>query len=319
MLDLSQYLLVATTILVALALVADIAVVALRRSAAPAPAARARVTAGAPSRGVGVADDVLTGDDAPPPGYGALPSGSVPPPARAPHTVGWFGTWLGRCALLALTGSLAARALATGHGPFANQHEFAVSFAWGILAAHAYFEWHYRIRALALLVLPTVIAMLMYAQAIDADAEPLVPALQNNLLLTVHVATAVLSYGAAGIAFGAAALYLLSPYVSIKAMPRPAVLDELGYRAAVISYPLMTVMIILGAVWAEIAWGTYWSWDPKETAALVTWLIYGAYLHARVTRDWRGRKAAWLLILGFVAVLFTYFGNLFFGGLHSYA
>ena len=96
-------------------------------------------------------------------------------------------------------------------------------------------------------------------------------------------------------------------------------LDEIGYRAVVIAFPLLTIMIILGAIWADIAWGRYWSWDPKETAALVTWLIYGAYLHARVVRDWRGSKAAWLLILGFAAILFTYFGNLFFGGLHSYA
>jgi ABC-type transport system involved in cytochrome c biogenesis permease subunit len=76
---------------------------------------------------------------------------------------------------------------------------------------------------------------------------------------------------------------------------------------------------VLGAVWAEQAWGTYWSWDPKETASLVTWLIYGAYLHARVVRGWRGRRAAWLLMLGFGAILLTFFGNLFFGGLHSYS
>ena len=85
-----------------------------------------------------------------------------------------------------------------------------------------------------------------------------------------------------------------------------------------IAYPLLTVMIILGAIWADIAWGRYWSWDPKETAALVTWLIYGAYLHARVARGWRGDRSAYLLILGFVAILFTFFGNYFFGGLHSY-
>ena len=99
----------------------------------------------------------------------------------------------------------------------------------------------------------------------------------------------------------------------------PELLDEIGYRAVVFCFPLLTVMIGLGAVWADIAWGRYWSWDPKETAALVTWLIYGAYLHARVVRDWRGSKSAWLLVLGFAAILFTYFGNLFFGGLHAYA
>jgi ABC-type transport system involved in cytochrome c biogenesis permease subunit len=87
----------------------------------------------------------------------------------------------------------------------------------------------------------------------------------------------------------------------------------------VVGFPFLTLTIVLGAVWADVAWGRYWGWDPKETASLVTWLIYGAYLHARVVRGWRGRKAAWLLVLGFGATLLTYFGNLFFGGLHSYS
>jgi ABC-type transport system involved in cytochrome c biogenesis permease subunit len=85
-----------------------------------------------------------------------------------------------------------------------------------------------------------------------------------------------------------------------------------------VGFPAMFLTIVLGAVWADIAWGRYWSWDPKETASLVTWLIYGGYLHARVLRGWRGNRSAALLILGFGATLFTYFGNLFLGGLHSY-
>ncbi|WP_116115432.1 c-type cytochrome biogenesis protein CcsB [Austwickia chelonae] len=297
MINLSQYFLVAATLLVALAVAADVIAVALRRQSVP-------------------------DEERVPAAVGASSSSSRPSVgAVAPQTRGisWFGSALTYAALAALTGALATRSMATGHGPFANQHEFAVSFAWGILAAYVYFEWRYRIRALALLVLPVTITMLMYAQATDSDVQPLVPALQHHFLLTVHVATAVLSYGAAAVAFCAAVLYLLPESLHFKGMPKPAVLDELGYRAAVVSYPLMTIMIILGAVWANIAWGAYWSWDPKETSALVTWLIYGAYLHARVVRDWRGRRAAWLLVLGFAAVLFTYFGNLFFGGLHSYA
>lgn len=302
MLDTSQYFLVAATFLVTLAVAADIIVVAMRRTRAPEPVAvGVTVGAGAPSEA----------------GQSPSPAGGAAKGRQ--RGLSWFATALTQSSLVALTVSLAARAAATGHGPFANQHEFAVSFAWGILATYVYFEWRYQIRALALLTLPVTLTLLMYAQAIDSDAQPLVPALQNRLLLTIHVATAVLSYGAAGVAFGAAVLYLLSPKLNIASLPKRPVLDELGYRAAVISYPLMTIMIILGAVWAEIAWGRYWSWDPKETASLVTWLIYGAYLHARVVRDWRGTRAAWLLILGFMAVLFTYFGNLFFGGLHSYA
>ena len=121
------------------------------------------------------------------------------------------------------------------------------------------------------------------------------------------------------IAFAAALLYLIQPEGGRWGLPKPEVLDEIGYRAVVVGFPFLTLTIILGAIWADTAWGTYWSWDPKETASLVTWLIYGAYLHARVMRGWRGNRAAWLLVLGFAATLFTYFGNLFFGGLHSYA
>jgi cytochrome c-type biogenesis protein CcsB len=102
-------------------------------------------------------------------------------------------------------------------------------------------------------------------------------------------------------------------------LPKPAILDEISSKAVVIGFPFLTSVIVLGALWAEVAWGSYWSWDPKETASLVTWLIYGAYLHARVVRGWTGRRAAMLLLLGFAATLFTYFGNYFFGGLHSYA
>ena len=151
------------------------------------------------------------------------------------------------------------------------------------------------------------------------DIEPLVPALQNNLLLTVHVATAIVAYGSFTIAFAAALLFLIQPETGRWGLPKPQVLDEIGYRAIVVGFPFLTLTIVLGALWADIAWGSYWSWDPKETASLVTWFIYGAYLHARVMRGWRGRNAAILLLIGFGATLFTYFGNLFFGGLHSYS
>jgi ABC-type transport system involved in cytochrome c biogenesis permease subunit len=155
---------------------------------------------------------------------------------------------------------------------------------------------------------------------IPSTIEPLVPALQNSLLLTVHVAVAIVAYGSFTVGFAAAVLHLVQPEGGRWGLPRPAVLDEVGYRAIVVGFPFLTLTIALGAVWAEVAWGRYWAWDPKETASLVTWLIYGAYLHARLVRGWRGRRAAILLVVGFAATLFTFFGvNLFLPGLHSYS
>jgi cytochrome c-type biogenesis protein CcsB len=235
------------------------------------------------------------------------------------HELGRYGTIIGWLALATLTLSLIFRTIATGHGPFANMYEFSIAFAWGILAAYYWFERHYGQRILAVLALPIALALMAYAVTIPSTIEPLVPALQNNLLLTVHVAVAIVAYGSFTVGFGAAFLYLIQPEEGRWGLPKPKVLEEIGYRAIVIGFPFLTMTVVLGAVWAETAWGKYWSWDPKETASLVTWLIYATYLHARVVRGWRGKRAAWLLTLGFAATLFTYFGNLFFGGLHSYA
>jgi cytochrome c-type biogenesis protein CcsB len=234
-------------------------------------------------------------------------------------SIGHYATLLGWLSLFALGTSLVFRTIATGHGPFSNMYEFSIAFAFGILGAYYWFERKYHQRVLGLLALPVALALLAYAATVPADIEPLVPALQNNMLLTVHVATAIVAYGSFTVAFAAALLYLIQPETGRWGLPKPEVLDEIGYRAIVIGFPFLTLTVVLGAVWADVAWGTYWSWDPKETASLVTWLIYGAYLHARVVRGWRGRKAAVLLLIGFGATLFTYFGNLFFGGLHSYS
>jgi len=230
-----------------------------------------------------------------------------------------YGTLIAWLAFAFVTASLTFRTIAVGHGPFANMYEFSIAFAWGVLGAYLLFERRYHLRTIGLIAMPVALLMLLYATTIPAASEPLVPALQNNLLLTVHVAVAIVAYGSFTIAFGAALLYLIQPAGGRRGLPRPEVLDEVSYRAVVIGFPFLTLVLVLGALWAEVAWGTYWNWDPKETASLVTWLIYGAYLHARVVRGWHGTRSAWLLMLGFAATLFTYFGNLFFGGLHSYA
>ena len=234
-------------------------------------------------------------------------------------SLGTYGTLFTYLALTFLTASLIFRTIATGHGPFANMYEFSIAFAWGALAMFVYFEHRYHQRVLGLIALPVALLMLLYAMTLPAGIDPLVPALQDNLLLSVHVAVAIVAYGTFTIAFAAAVLYLLQTDTGRRGLPKRELLDEISYRAVMIGFPFLTLTIVLGALWANTAWGRYWGWDPKETASLVTWLIYGAYLHARVVRGWRGQRAAWLLLLGFAAVVFTYFGNLFFGGLHSYS
>ena len=231
---------------------------------------------------------------------------------------GTYGTLVAWLSFIFLLASMGFRAIGTGHGPFANMYEFSIAFATGVIGVYLFFERRYHQRVLGLIALPVALLMLLYATTIPATAEPLVPALQNNLLLTVHVAVAIVAYGTFSVSFAAAVLYLLQSH-GVKHLPKAELLDEISYRAVVIGFPFMTLVIVLGAVWANVAWGSYWSWDPKETASLVTWLIYGAYLHARVVRGWRGDRAAWLLVVGFGATLFTYFGNLFFSGLHAYS
>lgn len=237
----------------------------------------------------------------------------------APRGLAAFATLTTWLALGFLSAALVFRSFATGHGPFANMYEFSVAFAWGALVVHVYFLQRYRQWATGVIVLPVALALLLYATTVPSTASPLVPALQNNLLLSVHVATAVIAYGAFAVGFAAALLYLVqSGGRRWSLLPKRELLDDLSYRATLIGFPFLTLTIVLGAVWADVAWGRYWSWDPKETASLVTWILCGAYLHARSARGWRGQRAALLLMLVFAASLFTYFGNLFFGGLHSY-
>ena len=301
MIEYSQALLLISTTLVVISTIAYLgAVLAARMTRAAATTSADGVVVGEGSREVKV-----TG-------------GSRRTPLRR-FTVAWWAAKSTQLARLLMTGVLITRTIATGHAPFSNHYEFAIAFTWGMLLAQVYFEWRYRIRTMSVITLPVILAMLIYASTMSYKPNPLMPALQNSPLLTLHVFTASLGYGAALVSFAAAVMYLLAPYVKWKGWPSRESLDELGYKATVVTFPMLTLMLILGSIWGNVAWGRYWGWDPKETAALVTWLIYGAYLHARVTRSWRGKKSAWLLVLAFAAVVFTYLGNLFFGGLHAYA
>jgi cytochrome c-type biogenesis protein CcsB len=219
---------------------------------------------------------------------------------------------------LSLTVMITARAITTGHGPFSSMYEFAIAFAWGTLVMGLYFARRYRTPLVGGIGVAVALALLFFAATLPSQAAPLVPALQQSLLLSIHVASAIIAYGSLTTGFGAAVLYMIRDSRETARLPALEILDDLSYRTVLVGFPALTLVIVLGAIWAEIAWGRYWSWDPKETASLVTWLVYAGYMHARVLRGWQGRKSALLLIAGFLAILFTFFGNYFFRGLHSY-
>ena len=217
----------------------------------------------------------------------------------------------------------------TGYGyvPLSNMYESLIFFSWTIVLIYLILEFKYRQKIIGIFVTPfafLAIALTSIIPGIDAKITPLVPALQSNWL-TIHVTTCFFGYASFAVSFGISILYLIrdrkegEPAGISKWLPSTPILDEINYKSIVIGFPMLTLGIVTGAAWANYAWGTYWSWDPKETWSLITWFIYAAFLHARFTRDWRGRKAAVLSIIGFVAVMFTYFGvNYLLSGLHSY-
>jgi cytochrome c-type biogenesis protein CcsB len=239
------------------------------------------------------------------------------------HTGALIGRWVGSYQLAAAHSSTVTWAeklqLIVIQVPLSNFYESLIFFSWclpalGLLAFRRYLQGY-------LGALMAVLATLLLAYAsfgVDSQIRPLMPALKSNWLL-IHVVTAFLGYAAFALAFGSAILYLFQSRRPRPSLPPLPLLDNLIYRTTVLGFLLLTLGIATGAVWAETAWGRYWSWDPKETWSLITWFIYAAFLHARFTRDWRGRRAAILSIVGFVFVLFTYFGvNYLLSGLHSY-
>jgi cytochrome c-type biogenesis protein CcsB len=221
-------------------------------------------------------------------------------------------------------------AMGHGHAPLSNLYESVVFFSWTIILIYALIEAKYHYRVIGAFVVPFALLGMSWAQlGLNSGIEPLVPALQSNWLL-YHVITCFLGYAAFAVACGISIMYLIkarkeddagnAPAGGIIAMfPAIRVLDDLNYRAIMIGFPLLTLGIVTGAAWANYAWGTYWSWDPKETWSLIVWFIYAAFLHARITRGWVGKRAAILSVVGFAATIFCYLGvNLFLSGLHSY-
>ena len=240
--------------------------------------------------------------------------------AASPSPLSRAAFGLSLAAWLALGASLLLRAVIVGRGPWGNMFEFSVAFAFSMIGGYLFLQRRYPIRSIGFVPLGVALALLLYAASLPSDIKPLVPALQNAPLLTIHVGMAVLSYGIFATSFAAGVGYLVQgPNDRFAWLPSHKVLDEAAYRAVIIGFPIFATMIILGSWWASIAWSRYWGWDPKETAALVTWLIYAVYLHARNQRSWAGRPAALLLVVGFGMVLVTYSGSLWFSGLHAYS
>ena len=240
-----------------------------------------------------------------------------PPAFLAPFSTG--ASWI---MLAALTLSLAFRWAATGHPPYANMYEYTIALGWGCSLFYVIFERVYGQRALGAVLFPGIAALFTVSLVyFPSNVVPLIPALQANRILTIHVGMMMLSYSALSVSFGAAVLYLVQDgRRRFARLPSAALLEEIAHKSVLVGFPMLALGIALGAWWANSAWGRYWGWDPKETSALVTWLIYAGYLHARGLRGWRGKRAATVLIVGYAAVLFTYFAvNLWVSGLHSYA
>ena len=234
-------------------------------------------------------------------------------------------TWLATGLLLV---GLVLRGIWAGRVPWGNMYEFSLAWTFGILAVFLVVSLRRDIRWLGLPV--AFLALLSLGLAVTVlytEAAQLVPALKSWWLV-IHVASAIICGGAFTVAAAISGLYLWRERAERKGhvtgivatLPDAARLDTLSYRILAFAFPLWTFAVISGAIWAENAWGRYWGWDPKETWAFITWVIYAGYLHARSTAGWRGRRAAYISILGFVSFLINYFGvNIFVNSLHSYA
>jgi len=205
-----------------------------------------------------------------------------------------------------------------GHAPLSNLYESVVFFAWSIVLIFGLIDAKYKYRVIGAFVMPFALLAMAWGQLyLPTDINPLMPALQSNWLL-YHVLTCFLGYAAFAVACGVSIMYLIKARSEesgkaaagsvVSQFPPTKVLDELNYKAIMIGFPLLTLGIITGAAWANYAWGTYWSWDPKETWSLIVWFIYAAFLHARFTKGWVGKRAAWLSIIGFLATVFCYLG-----------
>ncbi|QLY32285.1 c-type cytochrome biogenesis protein CcsB [Nocardia huaxiensis] len=228
--------------------------------------------------------------------------------------------------------SIVLRGFATHRFPLGNMYEFiTMATAAGVVTGLVFMH-DRRYRAMwVFLLAPVLILMFLAGQVLYAEAAPVVPALKS-FWLPIHVTIVSIGSGIFLLSGIASLLFLLrlrqpegeesSNLLGALArrLPDARTLDRLAYKTTIVAFPLFGTGVILGAIWAEAAWGRFWGWDPKETVSFITWVVYAAYLHARATSGWRDTKAAWINIAGFVAMLFNLFIiNIVVSGLHSYA
>jgi cytochrome c-type biogenesis protein CcsB len=252
-------------------------------------------------------------------------AGQIGQVATLVTTVGWLVNTL----------ALAVRAqerlqLSGTFAPWSNQFEAMAYVSWAIILGYVLLESTYKLKAVGAFVVGIGFIAMGAASLLPyryQTAEPLVPAL-NSYWIYIHVSVTLTSYAAFAMAGGLGVMYLVKERADRKgtpsrlaaSLPDLETIDELGYKAIMVGFPLLAFGIILGAMWANYAWGGYWSWDPKETWSLIVWLIYGAYIHARMTRGWEGRRAAIYAIFGLLMVVFCFWGvNFLLSGLHAYA
>ena len=244
--------------------------------------------------------------------------------ASVGSTLCWAGVVLGLTGMLVRWYESYLIGVDVGHIPISNLYEVFVLFSLITALFYLYYEQHYATRQLGAFVMLVISAavgfLLWYTVTRDAaDIQPLVPALQS-WWMKIHVPANFIGYGTFSLAAMVASSYLLKSHgYLVDRLPSLEVLDDVMYKAISVGFAFFTVATILGALWAAEAWGGYWSWDPKETWALIVWLNYAAWLHMRLMTGLRGRVAAWWALIGLVVTTFAFLGvNMFLSGLHSY-
>jgi len=237
--------------------------------------------------------------------------------------IGYGATVISFLGLVALSVGLILRGIESGHWPLASTYEFSLVFVWGIVLVYLLLEQAVGAREGGAFALLIAFLLYTYARFVIPDSaqapQPLLPALRS-LWLQLHVGTAAIAYGAFAVACGGGVMYLAGEFTNRQReagdagtetpvrLPSLQLSDRFTYWAVAFGYPFMSLAILTGAIWAQVAWGRYWGWDIKETWALITWLIYTLFLHLRAIRGWRGRPVAVLSIVGFAVVLFTFLG-----------